>query len=78
MTSILSPFPNVQQLSPSFQSGGQSQTSTTIFHASSSTTANLTVLTAEGDRITISRKSDSQVAYSNYNALGQTDGQAVS
>jgi hypothetical protein len=78
MTSIVSSLPGAPQFSPSFLPGGQSQTNQTTLQASSSTTANLTVLTADGDRITISRKSDTQVAYSNYNALGQTDGQAVS
>jgi hypothetical protein len=78
MTSIVSSLSGAPQFSPSFLSGGQSQTNQTTLHASSSTTANLTVLTAEGDKITISRRTDAQVAYSNYNALGQTDGQAVS
>lgn len=44
----------------------------------SSTTTDLTVLTADGDKVTLSRKSTANVAYADYNYLSRTGGQATS
>jgi hypothetical protein len=46
--------------------------------AGSSTTTDLTVLTADGDRVTLSQKSTANVAYADYNYLSRRGGQATS
>jgi hypothetical protein len=56
----------------------QTFTEVKTLDAQSSTTANLTVVTAEGDKVTISQKSEAHLAYGTYNFLGQSDGQTIS
>lgn len=78
MTSTLPSLPSLAAFHPSTTQGAQSFTDLKTLNAGSSTIANLTVLTADGDKVTISRKSESQVAYASYNFLGERDGQTTS
>ncbi len=75
ISNILSQLPNFQQISSN--SHNVLKTQQFQARAETSTTSELSFLTAEGDRVSISIGSESRFSFDSYNAQGLTEEQAV-
>ncbi len=75
ISNILSHFPDFQPLSSNTPVGFKTQQFQA--RAETSTTSQLSFLTAEGDRVSISAGSESRFSFDSYTAQGLADGQAV-
>lgn len=75
ISNILNQFPDFQPLSSNTPVGFKTQQFQA--RAETSTSSQLSFLTAEGDRVSISAGSESRFSFDSYTAQGLTEGQAV-
>ena len=75
ISNILNHFPDLQP--PSFQTSLALKTQQFQARAEKSTTSQLSFLTAEGDRVSISAGSESRFSFDSYTAQGLTEGQGL-